>query len=104
MNRNQRICLWVGIAVFVLIGLFPPHYGRRVPRSGDNSSVLVTWAMAHGYWFLVSWSEKKAIDTERLCIQWAIVAVVTGGLILTFHQSPRTTGAPSRKQSDVGVP
>ena len=64
MNRKQMICLWIGIAVMVLMGLFPPY------RWGDDS-------------FLFD-MEADAIEFAKLFIQWFIVALVTGGLIYTF--------------------
>ena len=36
---------------------------------------------------LYSLMRPYSIDTPRLCVQWAIVAVITGGLIATFKGS-----------------
>lgn len=71
-NHRQQICLWMGIAIFVLIGLFPPWLcvskGGRL-RSAGNAFIL-----SSGY-----------VNVSRLCFQWAVVAVITTGLILTFR-------------------
>lgn len=60
MNKRQRITLWVGIGVIVLMGLFPP----ASLSTSKRSSIVV--------------------DTPRLLIQWGVVIVVTGGLFVTF--------------------
>ena len=80
MNRKQRKCLWIGIAVFVLMGLFPPCYG---PGRGESAYTFLFLPLIEGdtYW---------RIDMHRLCVQWAIVAVLTGRLLLTFHEKKKT--------------
>lgn len=60
MNRTQLKVLWVGIGIFVLMGLFPPHTGRF----GED------------------------IDVGALCVRWVILAVVTGGLIYSLKVEP----------------
>jgi hypothetical protein len=72
MNQRQKRCLWVGITVFVLMGLFPPWVVNKGGFSGHGYTFLFTKGGAH-------------IDTNLLAIQWVLVAVVTGGLMLTFH-------------------
>jgi hypothetical protein len=79
MNRKQKKCLWVGIAVFILMGLFPPWYSYSSIR-GYNSLIY----HSYGYGFLLIPPEGRSIDTHRLYVQWSMVGVVTGGLILTF--------------------
>jgi hypothetical protein len=76
--RRERICLWAGIAVFVLMGLFPPCY----------------WSNGHtDYAFLflpLIEDTYSRIDIHRLFVQWITVAVVTGGLMLTLHDRKAT--------------
>jgi hypothetical protein len=77
MNRKQKICLWVGIAVIVTMGIFPPWM-----ITGGSQGCLPM-----GYSFILnppSPANLCRIDASRLCIQWVMVAVVTGGLIFTF--------------------
>ena len=66
MNRTQLIVLWVGIAIVVLLGLFPP--GTR-----------------GGYEFIL---EIRSISLGRLIIEWAMVAAITGGLVYTLKVYP----------------
>jgi hypothetical protein len=71
MNWKQKTCLWIGVAVIVLMGLFPPwesHYGSLVAYS-------FTMYPPCGRCF---------VDTSSLCLQWFTVTVVTGGLIVTL--------------------
>lgn len=79
MNPKQRKHLWIGITVFVLMGLFPPCY---ISRTGEQSyTFLFQPLLADTNW---------AIDTHRLYVQWIMVAVVTGGLMLKSHGSEPT--------------
>jgi uncharacterized integral membrane protein len=60
MNRRQMIVLWVGIIIFVLMGLFPPLY--------------------RGYGFLLT-NNSEMIQFEKLLIQWFILSAGITGLI-----------------------
>jgi hypothetical protein len=76
MNKKQKICLWIGIIVFVLMGLFPPaekpidHYFRTI------------YGMQMEYRFLLHAS--GPIILSNLIVQWFIVSIITGGLIYSF--------------------
>jgi len=74
MNLKQKICLWVGIAVIVVMGIFPPLV------------ISIQGAIEQqGYGFILIPPEKYChINTSRLYVQWIMVAVVTGGFIVTF--------------------
>jgi hypothetical protein len=75
VNRNRKIVLWLGVAVFVLISLFPPVRGE-------------TKAFA----FLLNVSSEQ-IQFEKLAIQWAITVAITA-VITLMHRT---------KRSDTGV-
>ena len=75
MSKTQLKVLWVGIGIFVLMGLFPPH--KMLGATGIHS-------ISVGYHFIVSKDQVREIDPVRLCVQWAIVAVITGGLLYTL--------------------
>ena len=68
MSKTQLKVLWVGIGIFVLIGLFPPTGSAQWP-----------------YDFLLLGAD---VNVSHLCIHWAIVAVVTFGLIYTRKVDP----------------
>ena len=75
MNKEQKICLWVGIGLIVLITLFPPYCWR----SGKYGGFGLLWRYMES-----DDGHPLYIDKFRLSIQLAVVAVVTTGLILTF--------------------
>jgi hypothetical protein len=87
VNRQQRICLWAGIVLFVLMGLFPPRVGPR--RLGPRYTFLVT-------------RTDRSIDMAHLAVQWILVAVVTGGLMLTFRR--KEAGKPEARQDETHQP
>ena len=87
MNAKQKICLWVGIAVIVLMGIFPP-----TPRGYYNITYFsgirerpgpIGHKFHSGYTFLFT-AEASDIALNKLIIQWGIVGAVTFGLIYTF--------------------
>jgi hypothetical protein len=98
MNKKQKIVLWIGIAIFGLMGLFPPW----VYSVGDSGRI-------RGYGgrrFIVRdfWSEQPrssviySIDIQSLATEWLIVIGVTGGLFIIFK------GKNSTKPKGVSKP
>ena len=95
MNRKQKICLWLGIAVIVLMGLFPPWLveGHRVEywsifappshlRPVYPYDLLDEVAGTPRY---ESSRLTAEIVTDYLFAQWLMVAAITGGFIITFQ-------------------
>ena len=76
MNRKQKNWLWMATILFVLMGLFPPCYG---PGRGESAYTFLFLPLFQSdtYW---------RIDVHRLCVQWAILAVLIGRLILAFRK------------------
>jgi len=66
MNKTQLIVLWIGIGILILMGLFPP--GTR-----------------GGYDFIL---EARSVSLSRLIIEWAIIVMLTGGLICSLKVDP----------------
>jgi len=69
MNKKQKNVLWIGIAIIVLIGIFPPGLGWQQTINNPLTIFEV---------------RGEFISYGKLLIQWAIVAVITGGLIYAF--------------------
>ena len=83
MNKKQKICLWIGIAIIVLMSLFPPWFytHARITEVQTNA----------GYHFLLipplpydKVGSGIRLDTSRLFVQWVVIAIITSGLIVTF--------------------
>jgi hypothetical protein len=51
MNREQRICLWAGIAMFVLMGLWPPWHRVRAPEQYRYGFLVVPPGTRLSAWF-----------------------------------------------------
>ena len=70
MNKQQLIALWVGVALVTLMGLFLPyrisHYFKGYHPIWDPPKPCV-------------------VDVQRLAIQWAIVAGVTGVAVVSLR-------------------
>jgi hypothetical protein len=62
-NRRQKICLWAGLAVIVLMGTFPP-VGKGI-----------------AFFFKV---KSQEIKYATLAVQWCMVGAITGSLIYAF--------------------
>jgi len=95
MNKKQIIILWIGIAVIVLMGLFPPWLveGHRVEywsifappshlRPVYPHDLLDEVAGTPRY---ESSRLNAEIVTDYLFAQWLMVTAITVGLIITFQ-------------------
>lgn len=74
MNKKQERLLWVGIAIIVLMGIFPPVMLSETDGGGY---------CGEGNGFIFNISDVR-VDAPQLFVQWVMVAVVTGGLFVTF--------------------
>jgi hypothetical protein len=74
MNKKQLIVMWVGIAIIILMGIFPPWI---VTVQGTDNIL--------GHAFILSRTGRKYdINASFLFVQWIMVVAITGGLIITF--------------------
>ena len=102
MNRLQKVALWVGVGVAVLMVLYPPWESRPIAVGGGGFP-----AMDLGYAALTQGPTLEALegtilDSEshrydelailgarvnlrRLLIQWAAVAMVVAATVLTVR-------------------
>ncbi len=72
MNRRQKWALWGGVALFVLVGLFPPWIARTYLPNGPAFN-------ERSFHFIASKAERvefSSIDVPVLLIEWAVVIVV----------------------------
>jgi len=90
LNSQQRKIVVISIAIFVLIGLFPPwvytfkHKDTYSAKSAGYAFIAVAPppeqdTLAHGV----------KIDLSRLLIQWVLLVGVSGGVLLL---APRKEG------------
>ena len=86
MNDKQKKCLWVGIALIVVMGLFPPWVCETDSFFGGGSKLLhhITTEPGPYSWIDDPPAKAKFVDLYRLGIQYFLVAVVTAGLIITL--------------------
>ena len=97
MSKTQLTILWIGIGIFVLMGLFPPYLMFESQR-GDHVSAGYRFILDRGIQQMDA-SEMSSlfkhlsgktvmtlrIDAIRLFVQWTIVMVITAGLIYTLR-------------------
>jgi hypothetical protein len=113
MNRKQKICLWAGIALIVVMGLFPPWVLEREKKTKN----YLGESMAHEYRYTTeagpySWigsppwdytSRAKFVDLYRLGIQYFVVAIVTAGLIITLRDKKGGAYVPTKEDLDDAI-
>jgi len=108
MNRKQKTFLWIGIIAFVLMGLFPPWTLQFTSTSiltlsldekqwlaGQKSSTYKYLLTPPQLAYRTSALYRKIgvpfqIDVPKLGVQWAMVAVITGGLVLSLKDRKDT--------------
>lgn len=73
MNRKQKIVLWIGVVVFLIITAFPWRAPRqRIRGDGVSSSNKLPY---------------RRIQPPELYKYWIVIAVVTGALIISLKES-----------------
>ncbi len=94
MQPRQRKCIYAGVAVMVLMGLYPP-WMQVFPGH-------LTKPLGYGWLF---WPPSDVpggleIDVVRLLVQWAVVvALGVSALVLTLNESNIRAGAPTVRSS-----
>ncbi|MCK5708093.1 MAG: hypothetical protein KAI43_10610 [Candidatus Aureabacteria bacterium] len=93
MNFKQKIVLWIGIAIIVGMGIFPPWKVERGKKSNmfnevfNDDKYTPSLIISNGYHFLFNPpSRAKGIDVGRLFVQIGLVTIITGGLLLTIKK------------------
>jgi glucose uptake protein GlcU len=85
-NERQEICLWIGIATIVLMGIFPP-VDKPVPVGK-----LIEWSV---FFTAKSWE----IEYATLFGQWSIVGAITGGLIYAYKDKKHKESGGEEKRN-----
>ncbi len=83
MNKNQKIVIMIGLIVIVLMGVVPP-WVHTVSLLGSQTKYSA------GYSPIISAPSRQydapaygvSLDISRLLMQWALVGMVAGGLVL----------------------
>ncbi len=83
MNRKQKTILWVGVAVIVLIGVFPPSKLACPRFSGpwlwwEKATILVLHNSIYNL-------RMRYVKLLNLFVEWSIVALAAGVLIYVFR-------------------
>ena len=87
MNDKQTKLMWVGIVIIVMMVMFPPWI-LKLSRGG---------VLRHGYapiWLppQLTGGRSMDIDVTMLSLQIGIVALITGGLMVTKRTKPQAQG------------
>lgn len=107
VNKKQKNCLLIGIAIIVLMAIFPPTQrgycpggpippGIRPPPGITPKPIYVIPAH-YGYTFLFT-AKVSEIAFHKLFVQWAVVAVITAGLIYTLRDKKDVKVKNNQKQ------
>lgn len=131
MNKRQLIVMWIGIAVMVLMSLFPPfidtdskkdgynefrgyhffttsHFFEPIKQLSSNQGGQLFFPLLTTASFRDYLNPKPTgtyyqveIDFQRLYLQWFLVALITSGAILSLRDKPLTIKVPSDEESQV---
>jgi hypothetical protein len=103
--------LWIGIAIVVVMGLFPPWIeSRTMVVTNDKIAYAYTAFFSRGHSFLFApptGKDKVFVDLSRLVLQWVMVAAITLGVVATLNRTPIGHGAggtrPPESQGHQGA-
>lgn len=88
MNKNQKKVIIAGLVVIVLMGLFPPWIHTitdnplKIERAGNYGFLLSPPPPGRNFPFLNENIWGVRLDVSRLLIQWILVVVIVGGLVV----------------------
>lgn len=88
MNRKQKIVVGIGLAIILAMGLFPPWL-NTVSFQGTIAKKPAGFSFLFHPPDIISDDEFYGVilDSTRLLVQWFLVILVAGGLILIFKES-----------------
>ncbi len=81
MSQRVRVCVCVGIVLFILAALVPPWIGVHTGGPIGYAPLCLPPG------------EYVEIDLPRLIVEWLVIAAATGGAVLLLSKSV----GPSRK-------
>ena len=76
MNKNQRIAICIGLAVFVISLLF-------VPWTAYSEYLKTTFTGRTPIWNVQNEGE---VNAPAMLLDWAIIGILTGGVILLLKK------------------
>jgi len=74
MKLKRKIVVLIGASQFLLMGIFPPWYGTSKNKQYTSGYYCLFISPTSSSW-------KYRIDGSRLCLQWILVVVATGGIV-----------------------
>lgn len=87
MNKKQTVVMWVAILVIVVMCLYPPWAEVDRVKTLGWSLIWLPHKTSSGYVHTLA-----EIDFQRLYLQFAIVVLITGGLIVTLRTKKKPSG------------
>ncbi len=85
MNIKQKIVLWIGISLLLLLIVYPPYFDRVYYEFGSHNISL-----GHRYIIRPAISEGKtdiSFDKTRFIIETILLFVITGGGLYVFKDT-----------------
>jgi hypothetical protein len=93
MKARQKQVLIVGIAVAVLMGVFPPWTDSFLLDSGAQGKIQSQSSVGYSFIFDPPQAQPQmqmfhtfAIDIRRLFVEWVVVALAVGGGLVYFRE------------------
>ena len=77
LNKRQRYILIAGIAIVIIMGMFPPWIDMQAPEKPAEFGWFLSPPMITG-------ENITYIDMSRLTFQWTLVSIATGVAVLAF--------------------
>ncbi len=90
LNENQKLFLWLGIAIIVAMGLYPPW--KFINESPTSFGFLYMPPSVVG-------QPPVKLDISRLLVEWSLVGFVTAGLIVTAQNAPAKNKSVAASES-----
>ena len=83
MNHKQKIVIWIAISIITIMGLFPP-WVKTISNVSEEKPAGYSLIFAPRDVYKMGSGPGIHLDVARLLVQWAMVILVAGGIILVF--------------------
>ena len=87
VNKKQILILLLGLVAFVRVGLEPPWTTKAILNDGRRIEYVMHSSICGNHKFKIGNLQlgQGHIAIPLLLVEWTMVAVVTGGLLVVFR-------------------
>ena len=84
MNQKQKIVLGIGISLFAILVVYPPHEASTLSLGHKSIITPIPWPLQGGVEEALGALALSQVDWLRFLVETSLIAVLTGIWIMVF--------------------